>query len=499
MKSTIKIGPSFFDKSKKDYAEWRWAWIRELAQNSIDCKGTTEIEFSFTLDPNGNTIAVCQNNGEPMDHNTLVNKFLSLGESGKNFQGTVGGFGKAKELIAFCHESYKIHTGNLLVVGKGADYQLEEITEKCEGTITEVLMQGDQTAALTNALQKFAKHAQWDGKLTFNGERLHTSQHKGTFRKHLPFGRIYTNKSVIGIVCRMHGIPMFIDQYSTQKGIIVELSSDSGERLTSNRDMLQYTYRNQLAEFIKLLNLDERKALKTDDPEITHYPGSKCRLKRFGQTQRESASPSTPQYAAEAVVSTGPQNAVSDDGQTFVRIHGTAALNMVPSLPLTTTTYAAPINIPRNELGIDFYLRNETRLQVPEFYKPEKLSEYAAKLAQIWANVLIVAHELVHKDAPSSFSVGFVFSEDVEALYERRNSEVVYYLNPCKIVQDSTSTRFKKRFLLTEKERIISIAVHELVHGLGFDYHDEEYCIKFTEMMGIILKHRTKFNPCFKV
>ena len=495
--SVVSIGPSFFSKEFKDYSNWQWAYVREALQNCFDAPSSQNVDVNITQAEDTTTI-VFSNDGKPMDEQTITDKLLCLGESGKNFQGSVGGFGKAKILLYFAQISYKIFTGDYVVIGAGGHYQIEKAEKHLAGTRSEVIIKGQHAYALTNALQKFAKHAQWDGKLTFNGERLHTNQHKGTFRKHLPFGRIYTNKSVIGIVCRMHGIPMFIDQYSTQKGIIIELSSDSGERLTSNRDMLQYTYRNQLAEFIKLLNLDERKALKTDDPEITHYPGSKCRLKRFGQTQRQSTSPSTPQYAAEAEVSTAPQNAVSEDG-TFVRIHGTAALNTIPNLPLTTTTYAAPINIPRNELGIDFYLRNETRLQVPEFYKPEKLSEYASKLAQIWANVLVVAHELVHKDAPNSFSVGFIFSEDVEALYERRNSEVVYYLNPCKIVQDSTSTRFKKRFLLTEKERIISIAVHELVHGLGFDYHDEEYCIKFTEMMGIILKHRTKFNPCFKV
>jgi hypothetical protein len=32
--ASIKIGREFFAKSKADYADWRWAWVREISQNT---------------------------------------------------------------------------------------------------------------------------------------------------------------------------------------------------------------------------------------------------------------------------------------------------------------------------------------------------------------------------------------------------------------------------------------------------------------------------------
>ena len=124
-KMQVKIGPSFFVKAKNDYSNWHWAWVRELCQNSIDAPGCDNIIFTFSYDEQSDiTYAVCENNGSPMTREILLDKFLSIGESGKNFNGSVGGFGKAKELIAFCHNSYTIHTGSFFVSGSGADFSL---------------------------------------------------------------------------------------------------------------------------------------------------------------------------------------------------------------------------------------------------------------------------------------------------------------------------------------------------------------------------------------
>ncbi len=495
MQSTIKIGPSFFAKAKNDYSNWTWAWIRELAQNSMDCKGTTEIEFKFSVNSDGNTVAICQNNGEPMDYDTLVNKFLSLGESGKNFNGTIGGFGKAKELIAFCHKSYKIHTGNLLVTGEGADYQLVEVKEKLAGTKTEVVMLGNYVSSLENALIRFCRHAQWEGTVTYSGKHLETNQHKGTFRRELSFGRVYTNQNVKGAVCRIHGIPMFIDTYCTDRGVIIELNGNSGTTLTSNRDMLSYTYRNELSQFTKMLNTDATKALSAPNPTVTYYPGHKCYIRQTTTKQEKS----------EAIAAKVTQSTV----YTF---NSETTQSTAVEENDDDTNWAEICDIPAeqesqdpqevNQLGFNFYIRNETRLVVPNHFLPTQMSEYATKLSHIWANVLLTMHQILESNkvnVPSTFSVGFVFSENTEALYHQKDGEVTYYLNPCSIAQDRTGTRFKKRFLLTEKERIISIAVHEIVHALGYEYHDEDYACKLTELFAVAMKNRTKFNACFRV
>jgi hypothetical protein len=39
-KRQVKIGPEFFAKAKNDYANWKWAIIREFMQNSMDARPT---------------------------------------------------------------------------------------------------------------------------------------------------------------------------------------------------------------------------------------------------------------------------------------------------------------------------------------------------------------------------------------------------------------------------------------------------------------------------
>src|SRR5271157_5796086 len=93
--ASFKIGREFFAKAKADYADWRWSWVREISQNSMDC-GSSQIDVTIERDGANTQIAV-SNDGQPMALDVLVNKFLTLGGLAKD--SGVGGFGKAKELL----------------------------------------------------------------------------------------------------------------------------------------------------------------------------------------------------------------------------------------------------------------------------------------------------------------------------------------------------------------------------------------------------------------
>ena len=130
---SIRIGPSFFAKVKNDYADWRFAWCREISQNSSDC-GSTGIQVTIE-EPDGHTIATVENNGEPMTREILTGKLLALGESGKTATtGQIGTFGRAKEIVYLSHERYEIHTGGLVVRGSGANYTIGENSSPLQGT-----------------------------------------------------------------------------------------------------------------------------------------------------------------------------------------------------------------------------------------------------------------------------------------------------------------------------------------------------------------------------
>lgn len=100
----------------------------------------------------------------------------------------------------------------------------------------------------------------------------------------------------------------------------------------------------------------------------------------------------------------------------------------------------------------------------------------------------------------SEFGIGFILSDDCEAQYEQTSEfGVVYYLNPASVVEQvgTRSKSFKKRFQLTERDRLLSIAVHEFTHGLGYGSHNEEYASKLTDIFARVMKERKRFNWCF--
>jgi hypothetical protein len=163
--ASFKIGREFFAKAKADYADWRWAWVREILQNSMDCSST---RIDVVIQRKGqNTEVLVSNNGHPMTEHILVNKFLTLGGSAKD--GGVGGFGVAKQLIVACHLHWSIRTGALLAEGDGGDYQLTLGLDHLRGTTTTVLMEGDEVDRLVAMFERFAALAQWKGTLTVNG------------------------------------------------------------------------------------------------------------------------------------------------------------------------------------------------------------------------------------------------------------------------------------------------------------------------------------------
>src|SRR5436190_799274 len=132
---SVTIGPDFFRKSFNDYRDQWWAFAREILQNSLDC-GSALIDIKIHEYPDDNhTMAVVMNNGEPMTREILVGKLLSLGSSGKDFHGgTVGGFGKAKEILYFAHKQYAIHSGWCRLSGSGAGYNIETAFQHLMGT-----------------------------------------------------------------------------------------------------------------------------------------------------------------------------------------------------------------------------------------------------------------------------------------------------------------------------------------------------------------------------
>ncbi len=515
--ANVKIGPSFFKNEFREYSNWRAAYVREALQNCLDAPGSNKVNITIVA-AGENTLMVFENNGEPMTQDILVNKLLALGETGKNFVGTVGGFGKAKNLLLFCHESYKIRTGVHEIVGRGGEYDLSSDLENFHGTRSEVLMAGDQVSRLSDEVKRFASYAQWPGTITLNGETRTCNLHKGSPRKEYDWGTIYTNKSIPHrVIVRMNGIPMFSHHTDLNRTVIIELKGSSVDVLTANRDSLRHQFAEEFDQFLTDLTTNKSKALKAKKPVYKSFSGAKYAHRKLNVRQLVDLPTYGKQLAKERGVNpdSPPPTAVlarqaagTDDGTHGVYADQSRIGVLERSCALATTgsssqaaavlTETAPV-APVSTIAEFFVIKNETTMQIPDYYQPDsdQFGSYGKKLARIWGRLLLELHRLY--EVETEFGIGFVFDDEALAQRETTNEYgTVYYLNPAMIVQQkaSKSQSFKKRHKLTDRNTLLAIAAHEFVHHFA-DSHNEEYAGKFTEVMGRVLDARKDFNWCF--
>ncbi len=479
--ASVKIGPEFFKKIKLDYTDWKWALVREFAQNSCDA-GSRNIVFTLTTDGAKTTLTV-ENDGRIMSEEILVGKLLALGGSDKDLGGaTVGGFGVAKSLLYFCHDSYSIQSGNLQVIGSGADYELTTDAEfsYVDGTRSQIVLDGNLVDDLVSAIQKFIVLGQTACTIIIN-QPLGTlterpSLAKGSFRREFDFGKVYTNKTgpQNTVIARINGMPMFVKRTPFNRCVILELTDS--KVLTSNRDGLTGEANQQLTNFLTALVVDKRSALKNPVVTVTRYVGNRLKAKsRYDDEDTNGES----QSATEAQTQTAAFGAATN------RELSTGSVNW-------ETVYER-----RSPLDFGIYIKNETSLKIPEYLLPESFSKYGQRLIEIWSKIMVKMHEIQKDDA--AFVVGFIFSEDAVAQYAKEDGEpAVYYLSPCEVIKQvcSESRSFKTRWKLTQRNHLLAIAAHEYLHK-QYTYHDENYAAALTDLMAVVMENRKSFNSCF--
>ena len=444
--ASIKISREFFAKAKADYADWRWSWVREICQNSMDC-GSSWIDVIIRRQ-GANTQITVSNDGQPMTEDVLVNKFLTLGGSAKD--GGVGGFGKAKEVLICCHLGWSIRTGELLAEGEGGDYQLISGLDPLHGTTTTVLMEGDEVGSIVRMFERFAAFAQWKGLLTVNSQTLATDLRKGSPRREYEWGTVFTNRQHSNLlVVRIGGQPMYTRVIRFKGCVLVELTGTSAQRLVASRDRLQYRYNDDLDALLNELAVDTRSALKQQRAEYKRYQGEKIRA----EGKQPKAQPG---LNVAALVQTLVQSEPSSQPTGSVRSVAVSRENRSVSI------------------GPEFICKQCAGMETPKYFLPgDEFSSYSKGLVKAWVLTLKRLYEL--HDLEGSFSVGFVFDEEVRAECEQSSEYgLVYYLSPAEIVKNTrfNSRSFRARFssAWTSRFEIMSLAAHEFAHGALGDW-----------------------------
>ncbi len=489
----VGIGSDYFHKELRAYSNWRWAWPREICQNSIDC-GANELKFDIT-EHDGDTLAIAENNGPPMTKEILLQKFLSLGGTTKEGTAYVGGFGIAKIVIALAHKSYKIETGNLVVQGCGGEFELLEVEKAFHGTKTTIVMKGDEATALRAQIKRLAALTRWKGTITLNGEELPTHRYRGTYRRSFTWGDIYTNKNAENqLVVRINGVPMFTKHCLLNRQVIIELNGQSSEVLQSSRDSLTYKVQDEFDIFIQELAVDRRSALTQHNIERHLWDGSSLAYRPSVEAIKgilESVSSKETETGYAEKLENGYTEVVPDSAGegNSLKVGG------------MTGTVVREEKIKSSPLGYKFLIENSTGMTIPDYYLPGYLSNYSTKLVKNWAAVLLEIYEVFEDTSP--FNVGFILDKDgTEAAYCKQDGHSYYLISPAKVVEQlySRSRSFKNRWNFTPrgKWQIVVTAVHEYTHKQGFSQHDEDFASKLTDNLARILHHAKDFHKCFR-
>lgn len=526
----ITIGAEFFASAKSDYAEWKEKWFREAIQNSVDA-GATRVDVRVTyLDEQRHVVGAdsqarryvtvtVEDDGRGMDEDVLLNKFLVLGGTGKkSADGSVGGFGKAKELLLLPWISWAIETNGIRVSGHGIQYDVAQLPAPRRGTSIEVLMAADDCTSEVAAEAFIRKCYLPHVKFLVNGKAIKAGLKPGDLVESWPGkANLYYEKrlrlSEPVMLVRVNGMYMH-DRWVSEavKGtIIVELTGKSTDLLNANRDSIRdYTLRGELDRFVNKIAADVKSALKKKAGLIRErYSGT-------GKFKAESERGMAQAAVLDTIGSLEPTGTGSKQGldaatidkvlDVLVEIGGTAddggeedgpielrappeALRAILQTPMLGSKHVETL-ARLCSWEPDFYLVNEAEgYRVPARFRPEKMQPGLRKLARFWAE--LCRFVLVQLNYSGEYGVGWIFSTDAAAAYQYEQSQHWLLLNPFKQSASRISTMRDDGpfgglpfYALSKQEDVdtlYALAVHEVTHMAdGIVNHDESFVTALT-------------------
>lgn len=526
----ITIGADFFAAAKQDYQEWREKWFREAIQNSADA-GATRVDVRVVyLDEQRREVAAdsqarryvtvtVEDDGRGMDEDILLNKFLVLGGTGKrSAEGSVGGFGKAKELLLLPWIAWTIETNTIRVSGHGIQYDVAPLPSPRRGTTIEVLMAADDCTSEVAAEAFIRKCYLPNVKFVVNGKAIKAALKPGELVDSFAGkANLYYEKKVrlsepIMLV-RVNGMYMHDRWISSDVSgtIIVELTGKSTDLLNANRDSIRdYSLRSSLDGFANKLAADVKSALKKKSGLIRE------RFKGTGKFKAEADRGMAQAAVLDTIGSMEPSGKGAKQGldETLIdkvltvldEIGGTATesddegpIELRAPPDALRAILQTPMLGPKHVETLarlcawepDFYLINEAEgFRVPARFRPEKMQPGLRKLARFWAE--LCRFVLVQLNYSGEYGVGWIFSTETAAAFQYEDSQQWLLLNPFQQRQRAGVETLRDEgpfaglpfYSLSNAEDVntlYALAVHEATHMAdGITNHNESFAAALT-------------------
>jgi hypothetical protein len=484
-----------FRKAKLEYRNWMQAIFREAIQNSTDA-GANSINIDYFYNEQELTIRF-SDNGNGMSLDTLLNVLLKMGGSKKDGESTIGGFGYAKSILFFAHNSYFIKTRDYEVNGIGGEYTYNESHDNYKGTLFEIKLTNDYYYTLIENIDKYLNEILMFSflphiKFIINGKKNTIKSKKFQFNLNSEIGGVGFNDSGYGryskLWIRVNGLAMFEhstyqkDESSIFEGVI-DINESPLKMLTANRDGLQYSYSTKLNNIFQELSnerekltyegmfnfiLNEEEENKKIIPIISDIKSSKKIIEE--NNLLEELSSNTVNYNEDKIENTINKvfkdlSSQQDKFEDFFEI----AIKKI-----NQKYYPANFTISTEK-------KEDTNIQIYKSFFKELLKQKNIRIAIMWNvivdNILETSffenyitknnNRLFHNNLP--IFKGFVFGENNLLGSNATSGEGSHIsINPI------------NKYISNDFECILDIAIHECSHFL-IKEHNSNFC--FTEFL----------------
>ena len=278
MANQVRISSAFFKNERNNYSNFSSAFFRELVQNAVDARAS---RIDITVSQDEDIANVCfEDNGPGFSKEVRDNVYFCLGETTKNDNSTVGGFGKARILTCFSHHKYSIESQDWRCEGSGSSYDVFERDGYLRGCKVNVTVDASCKYGredMIEALYEYLGSSQTNCAIYVNGELWNRWCYRRKLVRELSFGSVYLNKTggkKNTLIVRVSGIPMFTRYISPDVQVVVEIDPlRSREVLLSNRDSLHNEYQRELDNFMQTLAVDVKSALRDNSTKVIFFDG----------------------------------------------------------------------------------------------------------------------------------------------------------------------------------------------------------------------------------
>lgn len=496
----VQVPHSYFRKAKMEYADWRWAMIREFIQNSYDAQATT-IDFRLSVNDRDAIELSVGDDGIGMDRDTLENVLLCMGGSRKP-EGAIGGFGYAKAILFFAHQSYTIRTRNLRVDGNGGEYRLS--TENTVVTGTQITVELDDDSDLFDEwrerIEHYAAHCYMEyatGRpvaIRLDGDELPQNNDSAyDFYVQTPVGMVWYNEEPDNcrseFVVFVSGLPMFAETFysrTNQSALVGGIELESGSAvLTANRDGFNAETSDQFAKVVGDLIQDQSKVRYGQALDLTINLNRAIRHDRQNPSGTDDDSGSAPSAllrllcpeTTQAGVLAGYTAALARITQQrypanfHIKVESLAARRSANSQAyITTSALVAEMNKQRNAKLAHRWRAALIHILCCSWALDNGVTCYDAsgQLIDDWDSLegAITDLQLCYQEIP--LETGFCFIENTLGLCSvplDGKASCQIYINPLLLTEE---TRFRPGDLL-------DVAYHEAAH-LWESHHGEAFC-----------------------